>query len=268
MPIISSIRTATDTSYGGCIGPGGSIRRSRGDTTMPSVLISKMARADKAKTELSRVLIADEFPLVCEALADKVDATEDLVSCGRAEDAEGVIGAIEELQPDALVLSLHLPNAIGFELIRKIRLTHPELPILVFATHSNSTQAAQALRAGAKGYISKRENAETIIAAIRHVLTGKIWVNKDFMPNLLDRYFGKELTHANIRDLLTKRELQIFEMIGKGVTTREIADLLFISQRTVESHRDHIKTKLGVDDIFKLHQMAFEWVHEELSLRP
>ncbi len=213
-------------------------------------------------------MIADEFPLVCEALADKVDAAEDLVSCGRADDAGGVISAIEELQPDALVLSLHLPGDGGFELIRKIRLTYPDLPMLVLATRSDSTQAAQALRAGAKGYISKRKDAEAIIGAIRHVLTGKIWVNKDFMPNLLDSYFGKELTHANIRDLLTKRELQIFEMIGKGVTTREIADRLFISHRTVESHRDHIKTKLRVDDIFKLHQMAFEWVQEELSLQP
>ncbi len=79
---------------------------------------------------------------------------------------------------------------------------------------------------------------------------------------------GKELTHANIRDLLTKREVQIFEMIGKGVTTKEIADRLFISQRTVESHRDHIKVKLKIDDIFKLHQMAFEWVQEDTSPQP
>ena len=140
--------------------------------------------------------------------------------------------------------------------------------MLVLATRSDSAQATQVLRAGAKGYIAKRQDAETIIDAIRHVLTGKIWVNKDFMPNLLDRYFGKERTHANIRDLLTKRELQIFEMIGKGVTTREIADRLFISQRTVESHRDHIKVKLKVDDIFKLHQMAFEWVQQDISPRP
>ncbi len=213
-------------------------------------------------------MIADEFPLMLEALADKVDATEDLISCGRADDAAGVTGAVEELQPDALVLSLHLPGDAGFELIRKIRLTHPDLPMLVLANRSDPTQATQALRAGAKGYISKRENADTIIDAIRHVLTGKIWVNEDFMPNLLDRYFGKELTHANIRNLLTRRELQIFEMIGKGVTTREIADQLFISQRTVESHRDHIKIKLKVDDVFKLHQMAFEWVQEDILPQP
>ncbi len=235
---------------------------------MPCVLISKMARADKTKAKPSRVLIADEFPLMLEALADKVDATEDLISCGAADDAAQVTGAVEELRPDALVLSLNLPGDGGFELIRKIRLTHPELPILVLANRSDSAQAAQALRAGAKGYISKRKDAETIIAAIRHVLTGKLWVNKDFMPNLLDRYFGKELTHAAIRELLTKRELQIFEMIGKGVTTREIADQLFISQRTVESHRDHIKIKLKVDDVFKLHQMAFEWVQEDISPQP
>lgn len=227
-----------------------------------------MAGENKAKAGPSRVLIADEFPLVCEALADKVDTTQDLISCGRVDHAAGVIGAIEELQPDALVLSLHLPGDGGFELIRKIRLAYPDLPMLVLATRSDSAQATQVLRAGAKGYISKRQDAETIIDAIRHVLTGKIWVNKDFMPNLLDRYFGKELTHANIRDLLTKRELQIFEMIGKGVTTREIADRLFISQRTVESHRDHIKVKLKVDDIFKLHQMAFEWVQQDISPRP
>ena len=235
---------------------------------MPCVLISKMARADKTKAKPSRVLIADEFPLVLDALADKVDATEDLISCGRVDDVAGVTGAIEELRPDALVLSLNLPGDGGFELIRKIRLTHPDLPILVLANRSDSAQAAQALRAGAKGYISKRKDAETIIAAIRHVLTGKLWVNKDFMPNLLDRYFGKELTHANIRDLLTRRELQIFEMIGKGATTREIADQLFISQRTVESHRDHIKAKLKVDDVFKLHQLAFEWSQEDISPQP
>ena len=213
-------------------------------------------------------MIADEFPLMLEALADKVDATEDLISCGRSGDAAGVTGAVEEIRPDALVLSLNLPGDGGFELIRKIRLTHPDLPILVLANRSDSAQASQALRAGAKGYISKRKDAETIIAAIRHVLTGKLWVNKDFMPNLLDRYFGKELTHAAIRELLTRRELQIFEMIGKGVTTREIADQLFISQRTVESHRDHIKVKLKVDDVFKLHQMAFEWVQEDIPPQP
>ena len=228
-----------------------------------------MASASPAlSSRPGRVLIADEFPLVCEALADKVNATEDLVSCGRAEDAEGVIGAIEEHQTDVLVLSLHLPGDGGFELIRKIRLTHPDLPILILATRSDSAQATQALRAGAKGFISKRENAETIIDAIRYVLTGRIWVNSGFMPNLLDRYFGKELTHANIKDLLTKRELQIFEMIGKGATPRQIADQLFISQRTVESHRDHIKAKLRIDDVFKLHQMAFVWVQEERPPQP
>jgi len=233
-----------------------------------NTLIPNMAGENKAKAKPHRVLIADEFPLVCEALAERINATEDLVSCGRAGDAEGLIDAVEKLKPDALVLSLHLPNAVGFELLRKLRLARPELAILVLATRSNSTQAAQALRAGAKGYVSKRENAETILGAIRHILTGRIWVNKDFMPNLLDHYFSKELTGVDIRRLLTRRELQIFEMIGKGVTTKEIADQLFISQRTVESHRDHIKAKLKLDDVFKLHQMAFEWVQEELPLQP
>lgn len=217
-------------------------------------------------TAKSKILVADEYPLMRKALSQAIDTQYDLITCYQTENADQTITAIEQFNPDALVLSLYLPGAIALDLLRRIRLEHPELPILAMSIQSDSTQAAEVLRAGAKGYISKRESEIAIIEAVKQILTGKIWVNQDFMPNLLERYFGKDLSHHNIKTVLTKREMQIFEMMGKGVTTRQIADQLFISQRTVESHRDHIKVKLKVDDIFKLHQMAFQWVQEEMAL--
>lgn len=215
--------------------------------------------------EPARVMIADEFPLICDALSKAVDLASDMLTAAIAQDADETLEAISRSKPDVIVLSLYLPGATGFDLIRRIKLEHPDIAVLSMSLQSESTQAAEALRAGAKGYVSKREDADAILTAIRHVHTGKIWVNKDFMPNLLDTYFTKAPTHENIKRTLTKRELQIFEMMGRGVTTREIAEQLFISHRTVESHRDHIKVKLDVEDIFKLHQMAFKWVQEEMA---
>ena len=217
-------------------------------------------------SQRSKVLIADEFPLIRDALSRHLNLQSDMIAAGQTENEDRTLNAIEELKPDAVVLSLYLPGAVGFELLRRIKLEHPELPVLATSIQNDPNQAAEALRAGAKGYTSKRETGEAILAAIRHILTGRIWVNKDFMPNLLDTYFTKAPTHENIKRILTKRELQIFEMIGRGVTTREIAEQLFISNRTVESHRDHIKVKLDAEDVFKLHQMAFQWVQEEMPL--
>lgn len=225
-----------------------------------------MEHESNRKPAKNKILVADEYPLMRKALSQAIDSQYELTTCYQTENAEQTITAIEQFNPDALVLSLYLPGAIALDLLRRIRLEHPDLPILALSIKSDSTQAAEALRAGAKGYISKRETEDAIIDAIKQVLDGKIWVNQDFMPNLLERYFGTDISHQNIKTILTKRELQIFEMMGKGVTTRQIADQLFISQRTVESHRDHIKVKLKVDDVFKLHQMAFQWVQEEMAL--
>lgn len=226
----------------------------------------QMENESNRNTAKSKIIVADEYPLMRKALSQAIDTQYDLITCCRTENTEQTIAAIEQFNPDLLVLSLYLPGAIALDLLRRIRLEHPKLPILAMSIQSDSTQAAEALRAGAKGYISKRESEDAIIEAIKQVLTGTIWVNRDFMPNLLERYFGKDISHENIKTILTKREVQIFEMMGKGVTTRQIADQLFISQRTVESHRDHIKGKLKVDDVFKLHQMAFQWVQEEMAL--
>jgi len=201
-----------------------------------------------------------------EALGRLIDAEPDLDLCASTADAGETIEAIEHFEPDVLILSPYLPGQSGFELLREIRGMQPALSVVIFSPQSDSVQAAESIRAGAKGYVAKQEEGPTIIAAIKRVAEGRIWVSKDFMPDLLDRYFARELSHENIKDTLTKRELQIFEMMGKGITTRQIAEYLFISQRTVESHRDHIRAKLKVDDVFKLHQVAFEWVREEIAL--
>ena len=208
-------------------------------------------------------MIVDNQPLMCDALTRIINKESDLVVCGQARDAAGAMETLEVLQPDIIILDLSLPDTSGFDLLQSIKTDLPHIPALVFSMYDESTHAPRAIRAGAKGYLMKTQTAETVIEAVRHILDGKIWVNKDIMSGVLDGCLGSESDPYGVRRQLSKRELEIFELIGKGISTEEIAKKLFISRRTVDSHRDHIKSKLKIQDVLKLHQLAFQWTHDQ-----
>lgn len=216
------------------------------------------------ETKCSRILIVDDHPLICDALSRAINLESDMVVCGQANDTETAYQSVKEHSPDLVMVDLSMPELSGLDLIRRLKSEYPDLPTLVLSIHDQGTHATRAMRAGAKGYIMKKEKIETILQAVRHVLEGKIWVSEQIMPQVLDGCLGVESDRLGIKQRLSKRELEVFELIAKGVSTEEIAEKLFISKRTVNSHRDHIKNKLKIQDVVKLHQVAFQWAHDEL----
>lgn len=221
-------------------------------------------QASDKQSEQSKILIVDDHPLICEALSRAINIEPDMLVVAITENARSAYDAVKQYAPDLVILDLSLPDHNGLELIGRLKSEYPQLPALVLSTHDEVTHAARAIHMGAKGYIMKNEKIETIITAVRHVLDGKVWASEKIMPQILDRCFGRESDPFGVRQRLSKRELEVFELIARGVSTRDIAEKLFISKRTVNSHRDHIKSKLKIQDIVKLHQVAFQWAHEEL----
>ncbi len=212
-----------------------------------------------------RVLIIDDHPLLCDAVMRAINLEPDMMGCGNAPNASSGLDAIEELKPDIVLVDLSLGDASGFYLLQNIQAKYPKLPALVLSMHDEMTYAGRAIRAGAQGYIMKKEDIDKIVEAVRHVLSGKVWVSDKVRPTLLDFFLGRAPDAERIEALLSKRELQVFEHIGKGLSTEQIAQKMFISRRTVESHRDHIKKKLNVDDVINLQHKAFQWVQNELA---
>jgi DNA-binding NarL/FixJ family response regulator len=221
---------------------------------------------DQNTNETKKVFVVDDHPLIRDAIAMMLRSEDDLEFCGEAGTVADALSALKEIKPDIIVVDLILPDLSGFELIRHVKSSYPELPVLVFSMHNEANHAARAIRAGAKGYVMKKESGEVLIKAIHHVLSGRIWISKKIIPNVIDSCLGKESDQQGVESILSKRELQIFEMIGKGISTDQIGKELYISRRTVESHRDHIKNKLNIPDVLKLHQLAFRWTHNELTI--
>jgi len=220
---------------------------------------------EKKPEALRKVFIVDDHPLICDAVTRAINLEPDLAVCGEADNAESALEAIESLKPDIVVIDLSLPGISGLELIGLIKSKYPNIPTMALSMHNEATHAARALRAGAKGYIMKNEKIIRILEAIHAVLDGKIWIKKDVMGNVIEGCLGEEDDPFGVRKMLSKRELEIFELLGKGASAEEIASQLHISRRTVDSHRDHIKSKLDLPDSRKLYQIAYHWANEFLK---
>jgi DNA-binding NarL/FixJ family response regulator len=208
-----------------------------------------------------QILIAEGIELVRKALVTIVDDQTDMVACGQAMNGEEILNSINRQRSDVVILDMELPGCDSLEVIARIKEQAPETAVMAFSTQNKPLYRTDAMRAGAKGYLLKTEPIDTIVKAIRHIAAGEMWVSEEVSSDIVSRFFAELAEPKNIKDKLTRREIQIFEMIGNGLSTKEIGAKLFISQRTVESHRDHIKNKLGLEDSFHLHQFAFNWVH-------
>jgi DNA-binding NarL/FixJ family response regulator len=204
-----------------------------------------------------RVLIVDDHPIVRQGLLRIMENEDDLTVCGDAETTLQARTAIKELNPDIVITDISLTRGDGFELVREVRARHPQLPILVLSMHDETIYAERMLSAGANGYIMKQAASEQFLTAVRRVLAGHIYVSEAVGNNLIQKFAGGSAPlSTNPIDRLSNRELQVMHMIGKGMSTREMADTLHLSIKTVESHRQRIKRKLNLKTGMQLVQYA------------
>ena len=207
-----------------------------------------------------RVLIVDDHPIVRQGLRRVMENEVDLSVCGEAESVRDARQAIKDLKPDALIADISLKQGDGIELVRDVRAHHPQLQILVLSMHDETIYAERMLSAGANGYIMKQAASEQFLIAMRRVLDGGSYVSEAVGNNMIQKFAaGAAYISANPIDRLSNRELQILHMIGKGMSTRETAQSLNLSIKTVESHRQRIKRKLNLATGTQLIQYAVNW---------
>jgi DNA-binding NarL/FixJ family response regulator len=209
-----------------------------------------------------RILIVDDHATLREGLLTQINREADLTVCGEAVNAREAVAAVEKLAPDLVLADINLPGRNGLELIRDIHALRPNLPVLVLSMHDETLFAERVLRAGGRGYVSKSASGEALIAAIRRVLGGQIYLSDDVSTRLLDSLSGKKQRSRTLSpvELLTDRELEVFTLIGKAKETKEISRRLGMSGKTVEAHRAAIKRKLKLKTGPELTRHAVLWV--------
>jgi DNA-binding NarL/FixJ family response regulator len=210
-----------------------------------------------------KILIVDDHPIVRHGLAGLIGQQADMEVCGQASNMRQALQQAEAVTPDLAIVDISLEGASGFELIEQMKAQWPQIKVLVSSIHDERTFAGRALRAGAAGYISKRETPPKIVDAVRHVMRGDIYLSPAMTTRLLQRAAVGEPLDRDPAQVLSNRELQVFEMIGQGLTTTQIAAQLQVSPKTVESHRKQIKEKLNVPTSAQLSRYAFQWVTEQ-----
>lgn len=209
----------------------------------------------------ARLLIVDDHPIVRQGLTQLLDRQHDLQVAGEAENAEDALALLRREAFEVAVVDLSLPGVSGIELIKQIQSETPELPVLVLSMHDEQFYAERALRAGARGYIMKQEAIERVIEAIRKVLRGELYVSQEIADKLLYKLVsgdGRGLESPVER--LSDRELEVFRLLGQGFGTRQVAEMLHLSIKTIESYRANIKDKLHLKNAAELVQHAVQWV--------
>src|SRR5277367_4028821 len=208
----------------------------------------------------ARIFVVDDHPIVRQGLTLLIDRERDLMVCGEAEEAQTAMQKITVCHPDILIVDISLNGPDGLDLLKNIRLKYPTLPVLILSMHDESIYAERALRAGANGYIMKQEATEKVLVAIRRILQGGVYLSERLTSTMIHQYVhGAGAGKSSPLLSLTDRELEIFRLIGEGHTTRQIADELHLSVKTIESHQAHIKEKLALKNARELVQHAIEW---------
>src|SRR5271169_2598908 len=213
-----------------------------------------------AQAKKYRVLLVDDHPIVRQGLGLLIDREEDLSVCGEAEGAHSAFHAIETLRPDIVVLDISLSGPDGLDVLKEIRMKTGSLPVLILSMHDESIYAERAMRAGANGYIMKQEATEKVLVAIRRILQGEVYLSDRLTNTMLQQYVrGASVAKSSPLVNLTDRELEVFRLIGEGHGTRQIAEELHLSVKTIESYQAHIKEKLALRNARELVQHAIEW---------
>ncbi len=210
----------------------------------------------------TRVFLVDDHPLVRESLASLIDRQPDLEVCGEADHPASALAAIAAAKPDVAIVDLSLGEGSGLELIRDLKQLHPQVGVLVLSMHDENLYAERALRAGARGYIMKREATRNVIVAIRRVRAGKIAVSERLAEALAAKLITASPAAADPVATLSDRELEVFRLVGEGRSTRQIAEALHLSAKTVQAYYARIKVKLGVTHANEMMREAVRWAEE------
>jgi len=206
-------------------------------------------------------VIVDDHPLFRKGLEQLIHSDSAFAVCGEASNASEAMDVIRKLNPDLATVDLSLPGANGIELIKNIRAEFPKLPILVLSMHDESLYALRALRAGAEGYVMKHEAMANVIQAIHEVFNGRPYLSPAMAAQVITKFAHRgSQSEADAVERLSDRELEILELIGKGNEVRQIAKLLHLSPKTVETHRAHIKEKLNLQNARQVTRFAVQWV--------
>ena len=209
-----------------------------------------------------RILIVDDHPMMREGLHTLISRERDLIVCGEAETAGQALDAVANLKPDIVLADITLPGPNGIELIKDICALQHAVLILVVSMHDESLYAERVLRAGARGYIMKQESGPTMMQAIRQVLAGRIYLSDKMSARILEYVAGKR-TEASPIERLSDREWEVFQLIGQGKSTVQIAEELHLSPKTVETHRARVKEKLDLKTMPELISFASRWVETQ-----
>jgi DNA-binding NarL/FixJ family response regulator len=210
------------------------------------------------------VFVVDDHPLLRQGLALLINQQQDLEVCGEAEEAQAAMRAIAQRRPDILIVDISLNGPDGLDLLKTIRAAYPDLPVLILSMHDEAIYAERALRARANGYIMKQEATEKVLVAVRRILKGEVYLSDRMANKMLQQYIGGTPAAIQSRiSALSDRELEVFCLIGEGRGTREIAEELHLSIKTVETYQAHIKEKLSLHSGRELIQHAIQWKIDE-----
>ena len=230
----------------------------------PNMILTPPSPKQGATVVQKRVLVVDDHPVFRRGIAALISEQEDLLVCGEADSAPAALEAMRRLHPDVALVDISMPGTNGIELLKSMMAEQPKLSVLMLSMHDESLYALRALRAGAKGYVMKAEAMGNVVTALRKVIGGDIYVSPRFSERLvfkaihsLDGGMGSPV------DKLSDRELEVLQLFGRGFGTREIANELHLSIKTIETHRAHIKEKLGFKDGGEMVRFAIDWVAQE-----
>jgi DNA-binding NarL/FixJ family response regulator len=206
-----------------------------------------------------RVFLVDDHPLVREGLANLINQQTDLVVVGQAEDSAGAVTGIRSTSPEIALIDISLKNESGLELVKNLEAEFPDVALIVLSMHDEALYAERALRAGARGYVMKRETTKSVLTAIRRVLGGDVYVSERVVNLMARRMGSRKANAATPVEQLSDRELEIFRLLGQGRTTSQIAEDLHLSLKTVQAYCARAKEKFGVTSLGELLRAAIRW---------
>ena len=208
-----------------------------------------------------KIMIVDDHPIFRMGMSELLNQEADFTVCAVAEDLSGARKVLKEHEPDMAIIDITLAKDNGLDLVKEIATSSRPIPILVLSMHDESVWAERAIRAGAKGYIMKKEASESVIAALRNISNGRIHVSANMMSILLDKlHVNSSAQGVSTEELLTDRELEVFRLIGTGLSTREIAERMTLGVKTIGTYRDRIKQKLCLKSGAELTRRAVLWI--------
>jgi DNA-binding NarL/FixJ family response regulator len=211
-----------------------------------------------------RILIVDDHPIFRHGLAQLISQEDDLSVCGEAEDYHGAMKSVDALNPDMVIVDITLKDMSGIDLMKEVHRSHKGMPMLVISMHDESLYAERAFRAGARGYVMKQEASDSVVQAIRHVLSGGIYASRRVTENILSRFIegSSDPSESPLKEL-TDREIEVFQLIGEGLSISEIGQRLHLSVKTIGTYRERIKEKLNLKNATELLRHALNWVERE-----